>query len=92
MRATTFGHEGCRSWCVDTLTAIRIGSKPSVCQCLACAHALRSTHSPMLRIRPESSAIGMNSSGRTGPVSGIVQRSSASAAHTAPVSASRIGW
>ena len=48
MRATDLGQEGCRSWCVETLTAIRIASKPSPCQLRTCAHALRSTHSPML--------------------------------------------
>ena len=46
--------------------------------------AVRRTHSPIGRIRPLSSAAGMNSAGETGPSSGCVQRSKASAPTRCP--------
>ena len=44
----------------------------------ASAHACRKTQSPMGTMSPVSSAIGMNSEGRTKPRDGCLQRISAS--------------
>lgn len=51
-------------------TAIINGSCPSSIHNLACFTACRSTHSPIEMIKPESSAIGMNSAGEIAPSSG----------------------
>ena len=46
--------------------------------CAACRQASRSAHSPIVTIRPESSATGMNTAGGTMPLTGWHQRASAS--------------
>ena len=55
-------------------------------------HASFSIHSPILRIRPVSSAAWMNSTGWSRPRSGCCQRTSASWLKTLPLFASTIGW
>ncbi len=68
----------------ETLTAMRATGSPSSTHSLAWRQAVRSTHSPIGRIRPVSSATGMNSAGGTTPNSSLVQRSSASMPETPP--------
>jgi hypothetical protein len=47
-----------RNCTADRLTAMTIGAVPASIQVRICLHAVRSTHSPMGRIRPLSSATG----------------------------------
>ncbi len=68
------GSSGWFSCTGDTLIAtFDLWSQPA-----ASAQARRSTQSPSARIRPCSSARGMNSAGETGPRRGWVQRTRAS--------------
>ena len=72
-----------RSSCTgETLTDITIPSRPAWCQARKVVQASLNTHSPISRIRPVSSASGMNWSGGIAPNSGLRQRSSASAPTT----------
>lgn len=50
------------------------------------------THSPIDRISPVFSAVGMNWSGPTRPRVGWFQRSKASAPMMGPAGASYLGW
>jgi hypothetical protein len=74
------------------LTAISAGASPACCQARFCATAVLSTHSPIGRIRPLASAIGMNSDGAIMPSCGCVQRSKASQPVTRRVLSSICGW
>ena len=74
-----------RNSIAETFTAMVVSGRPASTQARACLHASRSTQLPIGRIRPQSSATGMNCAGETGPRVGCVQRSSASAPVIAPV-------
>jgi hypothetical protein len=50
------------------------------------------TQAPMATICPDSSAMGMNCAGGTGPSSALCQRSSASTQISSPLWASMRGW
>ena len=60
-------------------------------EAMSCA-AVRSTHSPTLRIRSDSSATGMKTPGGTMPRVGLFQRTRASAPTMLPVARSTTGW
>ena len=62
----------------EMFTAMIMDGIPLPIQRASCCTAVRSTHSPMGRISPLFSAIGMNSAGDTMPSSGCCQRSKAS--------------
>jgi len=89
--ATTSGNSRSANCGPATLTAMRVIGSPSSRQALACRHAVRSTHAPIGRIKPVSSAIGMNSVGGTWPRSSFFQRSSASMPETVPLLTSNCG-
>src|SRR5271165_3673657 len=75
----------CRNWLALTLMARRNSRvRESPAQSLSREQAASSTHWPIGRISPVSSARGMNSPGETRPRSGQRQRSSASAPTTPP--------
>ncbi len=71
---TTAGSAGLANWIGETLTATRM----SFGQVAASMQAVRSTHSPIDSISPQSSATGTNSAGETAPRVGWSQRISAS--------------
>jgi hypothetical protein len=65
---------------------------PFFCHSRAWRQDSRSTHSPIDRINPDSSANGMKSAGLTSPRVGWFQRSSASTLLMRPVATSLFGW
>ena len=82
-----------RSSCsTDTFTAMATSCRPWWRQRLRVAQASRSTHSPIGRIRPDSSASGMNTAGEISPSSCEFQRSSASTPVMRPSIRLRRGW
>ncbi|MPN57089.1 hypothetical protein SDC9_204783 [bioreactor metagenome] len=83
---------GCSSCLDDRLIATYRSAMPLSSQALACWQALRRTRSPSGRMRPVSSAIGMNSAGETIPRSGCSQRTSASTPVILPPTVSTTGW
>ena len=94
---------GASTWRTERFTAtVRcssvIGSVPSDmaawmrCHSTTSAHARSSNQAPMGTMRPLSSAIGMNSTGCTGPRPGCSHRSNASTLVIAPVTRSMTGW
>src|SRR6202022_3000427 len=91
MADTKCGKSLSTNCCPETLTAMRDNGNPSSTQLLACLQALRSTHSPIPKINPVSSATGMNSAGGTTPNSSLVQRSKASIPATPPERTSNCG-
>ena len=75
----------CLNCRADRFTAILKGGSPSESQVANCRQAVFRTKSPIGRISPVSSAIGMNMSGGTRPRRGCCQRISASTPTTRPV-------
>ena len=69
-----------------------LSSWPFARHAAAWAQARSSTQRPIGTISPFSSAIGMNTSGRTTPAVGWFQRSSASTPTIRSLSRSSIGW
>ena len=82
----------CSSWQAPKLTAMRTSGRPARAHATACSQTLRNSHSPISTISPESSAIGTNSAGETGPNSAWSQRSSVSRPMTVPSRRSTCGW
>ena len=78
-RATSSTKLAWRNWRELTLTAmVRCDRAGSLCQLASSLHAVCSTQRPSGRIRPVSSASGMNCAGDTMPRCGWAQRTSAS--------------
>src|SRR3954470_17590466 len=77
-RATDATNSGSAICAVETLTDTGTGGPPAWVHRAAWAPAARSTHSPSGAMRPDCSAIEMNSPGETNPSSGCVQRMRAS--------------
>ena len=70
---------------VDADAEAVVGEQAS-CHAAVCRQASARTQAPIGTMSPVSSAIGMNTSGGSGPCSGCCQRSSASVPTSAPVS------
>ena len=90
VRATISTSLGSLNWRAEMFTAT--GMRLSTPIFTAQLQASRSACSPILRIRPVSSASWMNSIGGTSPRVGCFQRSSASCITVQPVFSSEIGW
>ena len=87
--STSPGEANCSG---DRFTAIDQPPWPASCHARSCAQARSSTQSPIGRISPLRSAIGMKVSGPSRPSSGCCQRSSASAPITGWPLAGNLGW
>ncbi|KMO35631.1 hypothetical protein VQ03_21510 [Methylobacterium tarhaniae] len=85
---TSSAKPGAWSCTAETLTAMRSG----LSQEAASRQLSRRTHSPIPKMLPVSSEIGMNRSGGTVPRSGWCQRKSASNPTTVPLSIAICGW
>ncbi len=66
-RSIVAGKSDCENCSADTFTATRTGGNPLACHAAHCPQASSSTHSPNSTINPDSSAIGTNFDGGTGP-------------------------
>ena len=64
----------------------------SLFQSATCRHAFSRIWAPSRRIKPDSSASGMNSAGVTLPKTGWLHRANASKPEISPPSTVRIGW
>ena len=60
-----------RNSIAETLTAMVVAGRPASIQARACAHASRRTQAPIGRMRPQSSATGINWAGGIGPRVGM---------------------
>ena len=92
--ATSAIIRSCSSWRLETFTlTVKPDESPILLtHSAAWVQARASTHRPICRIRPDSSAMGMNSSGGTRPRSGCCQRTRASTPTVWPVSMATTGW
>ena len=71
---------------------MRTGGSPARCHAIDWLHAARRTQMPIGRMRPVSSATGMNLVGVTGPSSALFHRSSASTPAIPFVTRSSFAW
>src|SRR6266851_9545908 len=73
-----------RNSVAETFTAIVVTGRPASAKARACPHASRRTHAPIGRMRPQSSAMGINSDREINLPVGCIQRSNAPAPVIAP--------